>query len=171
MKTIYLTLILSICNFGNLFAQRQIQKPYISVPSSTEEQILYLKDSTKGILSCGKSPREDEVNYISNGVSNVGFTSNDNRVYIWWNSCDDMTNSKYVIYKTTDNTHYELVSEITNIPSNIHYPILYCTNFTNDTPYNNQFFLFYKQYENGYLAHIITLIVPKQSSKKILSKL
>ncbi len=171
MKTIYLTLILLIFNFNSLFAQRQILESFVNVSSSTEEQILYLKDSTKGIQTCGKSPREDEINYISNGVSNIGFTSNDNRIYIWWNSCDDMTNSKYVIYKTIDNTNYEVVSEITNIPSNIHYPILYCTNFINDTPYNNQFFLFYKQYENGSLAHIITLIVPKQSSKKILSKL
>lgn len=135
----------------------------------TEEQILYLKDSTKGIFS--KQNSNEEINYLSNGISNVGFKISGNKIYFWWDTCDDMTNSSFVILKTIDNINYQIISDIKNIPNNNHIPILYCSNFPNSTPFQNQFYLLYKKFENNSMAHIITLVVPKQQFGNALSKL
>ncbi len=168
---LHIFFILLFLNQGNsIYAQsiKGLNTKYYN--DSKEERVLYLKDSKRGIGTRNISNYSEEINYISNGVSNVGITYSGNRIYIWWEVCDDLTQSVYEIYQTKGDGHYIKIAERKNNPSNIHIPILYCFNFENKK-YENQFLLLYKKYEDGSMAHIITLIIPKETIREMMTKL
>ncbi len=117
---------------------------------------------------------EQEINYISENVSNVRVRKHLDRVYISWSVCDDMTYSEYFVIKTQNDKTYE-VTKIRNFPNNIGIPLLFSTIDSTDVNTTSVYKLF-KISENGYIKHIVTVLLPVYSApatqeKKVKKKL
>lgn len=118
-----------------------------------------------------------EVNFISNNISNVGIKYNNQSAFLHFNVCDDSTNSVFEIVRVGEFDEVEHTIRVLNVPSDNHYPLLYCCTDSTLNPTKNNFYVFYKILETGEKIHIITMILPKQydgvdlSNKNSLSPL
>lgn len=127
------------------------------------EPILYLYDSDRRMMHYSFEVM-DEVDYISDNISNVSISYVPNMVYISWNVCDDSTNSVFYITKTSDtNLYIDTIGYVLNVPCTPHVPLLYSLEDRDIKLDKNNFYKLYKMKETGEIVHIITLIVPKET--------
>ena len=165
MKKIILCLLLL---FGSIkgFSQKQY---YESIePGDIVEPLLYLDDSNRSIMRHNFEDVTQEIDYISNGISNVSVVYLQHTVYISWNVCDDSTQSIFFITKSDDSLQCDTIGFVRNVPCYPHLPLLYSLKESNVNLNKNYFYKLYKMEENGEVNHIITLILTKRKETEQL---